>query len=144
LAAVKVDGLRAILLDQLKSPDVFVRATAANSLAESGDSSDAVIAALYEAYKSARADKGNDARIAIVEAADKLKHAMNIQVLSEQTRDEDYVVRLKAAELLRASAVEANTSRLSIGKVETGHDRAYWRRIGELSESTKNPTAVIH
>src|SRR5262249_17769446 len=113
-------------------------------LAESGDSSEPVIAALYEAYKSARADKINDARIAIVEAANKLKHPMNIQVLSEQTRDEDYVVRLKAAELLRASSVEANTSRLSIGKAETGHDRAYWRRIAELSESVKKPTAVIH
>lgn len=144
LAAVKVEGLRSILFDQLKSSDVFVRATSANLLAELGDSSDPVIAALYEAYKSARSDKVNDARIAIVEAADKLKHPMNIQVLSEQTRDEDYVVRLKAAELMRASTVETNTARLSIGKVETGHDRAYWRHIAELSEQTKNPTAVIH
>lgn len=144
LATAKADGLRGILLDQLKSPDVFVRATAANLLAESGDSSDAVVAALYDAYKSARADKVNDARIAIVEAADKLKHPMNIQVLSEQSRDEDYVVRLKAAELLRSSTVGTNTTRLSIGKVETGHDRAYWRHIAELSELTKNPSAVIH
>jgi len=144
LSAAKVEGLRDTLLEQLKAADVYVRETAASLLGELGDSSDRVIAALYEAYKSARADKFNETRIAIVEAADKLKHPMNIQVLTETTRDEDYVVRLKAAELLRASSTEVSTTRLQIGKVDTGHDRAYWRRIAELSESIKNPTAVIH
>jgi cyclophilin family peptidyl-prolyl cis-trans isomerase len=144
LVAVKVDGLRDILLEQLKNSDVFVRETAATLLGDLGDSSDPVIVALREAYKTARADKTNDARVAIVEASDKLKHPMNIQVLSDPTRDEDYVVRLKAASLLRASSSEVSTTRLQIGKVETGHDRAYWRRMAELSESLKNPTAVIH
>ena len=145
LSAVKVEGLQDILLEQLKAPDVYVRETAASLLGELGDSSDRVIAALYEAYKSARADKINEARIAIVEAADKLKHPMNIQVLSETTRDEDYVVRWRAAELLRATTAEVVTgNRLQIGKVDTRHDRVYWRRIADLSESIKNPTAVIH
>jgi cyclophilin family peptidyl-prolyl cis-trans isomerase/HEAT repeat protein len=144
LVAAKADGLRDILLEQLKNSDVFVRETAATLLGDLGDSSDPVIVALREAYKSARPDKTNDARIAIVEASDKLKHPMNIQVLSDPTRDEDYVVRLKAAALLRASPSEVSTTRLQIGKVETGHDRAYWRRMAELSESLKNPTAVIH
>lgn len=144
LVAAKVDGLGDILLEQLKNSDVFVRETSATLLGDLGGSSDAVIAALLEAYKSARTDKTNDARIAIIEAAAKLKHPMNIQVLSEPTRDEDYVVRLKAASLLRASTAEVSTTRLQIGKVETGHDRAFWRRIAELSESLKNPKAVIH
>ena len=144
LAAAKVEGLRDILLEQLKAADVYVRETAALLLGELGDSSDQVIAALYEAYKVARADKINEARIAIVETADKLKHPMNIQVLTETTRDEDYVVRLKAAELLRGSTNEVSATRLQIGKVDTGHDRAYWRRIADLSESTRNPTALIH
>ena len=64
---------------------------------------------------------------------------MNIQVLSETTRDEDYVVRLKAAELLRASSTEVSATRLQIGKCETGHDRAYWRRIADLSSGTAAP-----
>ncbi|MEK6321293.1 MAG: peptidylprolyl isomerase [Acidobacteriota bacterium] len=144
LVAAKVVGLRDILLEQLKTADVFVRETAASLLGDLGDSSDSVIVALRDAYKSARADKINEARIAIVEASDKLKHPMNIQVLSDPTRDEDYVVRLKAASLLRASSREVSTTRLQIGKVDTGHDRAYWRRIADLSESIKNPTAVIH
>lgn len=144
LSAAKVEGLRDILLDQLKAPDVYVREASASLLGELGDSSDTVIAALYEAYKSARGDKVNEARIAIVDAADKLKRPMNIQVLSETTRDPDYVVRLKAAEHLRASTTEVSATRLQIGKVDTGHDRAYWRRIAELSEAIKNPSAVIH
>jgi cyclophilin family peptidyl-prolyl cis-trans isomerase/HEAT repeat protein len=144
MAAVKVEGLRDILLSHLKSPDVFVRATAAELVAGLGDSSEPVISAIYDAYKAARADKINDARIALVEAADTLKHPMNIQVLSDPGRDSDYVVRLKAAELLRISSTEVSTNRLQIGKAETGHDRAYWHRIAQLSETRTNPTAVIH
>jgi cyclophilin family peptidyl-prolyl cis-trans isomerase len=144
LSAAKVEGFRDILLEQLKAPDVYVREASASLLGERGDSSDMVIAALYEAYKSARDDKVNEARIAIVEAAHKLKRPMNIQVLTETTRDADYVVRLKAAELLRSSSTEVSATRLQIGKADTGHDRVYWRRIADLSESIRNPTAVIH
>jgi cyclophilin family peptidyl-prolyl cis-trans isomerase/HEAT repeat protein len=144
-AAAKVEGLRDILLDALKSPDIFARATAAELLGELGESSEPVISALYDAYKSARADKLNDARIAIVVAADKLKHPMNVQVLTDPSRDEDYVVRLRAAELLRASSAEVTTTRpLQVGKAQTGHDRVYWRRVAELSESVQNPVAVLH
>lgn len=144
LAATKMEGLRDILLEQLKSTDVYIREASATLLGELGNTSDSVIAALYEAYKSARADKLNEARIAIVVAAEKLKRPMNVQVLAETTRDPDYVVRLKAAEFLRASTTELSTTRLQIGKVDTGHDRAYWRRMADLSESIKNPSAIIH
>lgn len=145
MAQAKVEGLKGILLDQLKTSDVFVRTTSAKLLGVLGDTSDAVIAALFEAYKAARADKINEARIAIVEAADKLKHPMNIQVLSDTEGDTDYVVRMKASDLLRATPTDVATIRpLQIGKVATGHDRAYWRHIADMSESLKNPTAVIH
>lgn len=144
MATAKVEGLRDILLSHLKNPDVFVRAAAAELIGGLGDSSEPVISAIYDAYKAARADKVNDARIAIVEAADKLKHPMNIQVLSDPSRDSDYVVRLKAAELSRIPSTEVTTDKLQIGKVETGHDRAYWHRIAQLSEVRTNPTAVIH
>jgi cyclophilin family peptidyl-prolyl cis-trans isomerase/HEAT repeat protein len=145
MSAAKVEGLRDILLEALKHSDVFVRATAAELLGGLGDSSEPVISALFDAYKSARADKINDARIAIIEAADKLKHPMNVQVLTEPLRDDDYVVRLRAAELFRATPADLATTRpLQVGKVDTGHDRAYWRRIAELSESTTNPFAVLH
>jgi cyclophilin family peptidyl-prolyl cis-trans isomerase/HEAT repeat protein len=145
IAQAKVDSLRNILLERLKSSDVFVRTTCATLLGDLGDSSDPVIAALYEAYKTARADKINEARIAIVEAADKLKHPMNVLVLSDSGGDTDYVVRLKASDLLRATPTDVATIRpLQIGKVETGHDKTYWRHIAEMSDSVNNPIAVIH
>ncbi|HVG19813.1 MAG TPA: peptidylprolyl isomerase [Blastocatellia bacterium] len=145
LAAVKVEGLRGILLENLKAEDVIVRTTAATLLGSLGDESEVVVKALEEAYKAARADKMNDARIAILEASDKLHHPMNIQALAEPTRDEDYVVRLKAAELLRQSNVDpAQLKLLQIGRINTNHSRAYWQRIATLAESLKNPVAVLH
>jgi cyclophilin family peptidyl-prolyl cis-trans isomerase len=144
MSAAKVDGLRDILLDQLKAEDVVVRATAAELLGELGDASETVTSALEAAYKAARKETMNDARVAILEAAQKLKHPMNLQVLAEETRDEDYVVRRKAVELLVQSKFEIATQKLSIGKVNTGHDKKYWQRMAQLAESMKNPTAVIH
>jgi cyclophilin family peptidyl-prolyl cis-trans isomerase/HEAT repeat protein len=145
LAAAKVEGLRGILLENLKAEDVIVRATAATLLGGLGDESEAVVKALEEAYKTARADKMNDARIAILEAADKLRHPMSVLALSEATRDEDYVVRLKASELIRGSNIDPATSKvLQIGKVNTNHTRAYWQRVAQMAESLKNPVAVLH
>ncbi len=144
LARVKVKGLRDILLEQLKAADVIVRATSATLLGELGDRSNRVTGALEEAYKASRADVMNDARIAILEAAAKLGQPMNIRALSGPTRDEDYVVRLRAADALRQSDAETPSSILQIGKVETGHDRDYWRRIYQLTISPKNPLAIIH
>ncbi len=145
MAAAKAENLREVLLEQLKADDVMVRTTAATLIGDLNDSSDPIIRALEEAYRAARADKMNDARIAIIEAADKLKHPMNIQMLAEETRDEDYVVRMKAAELLRQSTtpVPMPSTKLSIGKVETKHDRAYYRRIMLLATQIKNPIAIL-
>jgi cyclophilin family peptidyl-prolyl cis-trans isomerase/HEAT repeat protein len=144
LSAAKVDGLRDLLLEQLKAEDIIVRATAAELLGELGDPSDKVTSALEAAYKAARKETMNDARVAILEAAQKLKHPMNLQALAEETRDEDYVVRRKAVELLAQSKFETVTQKLAIGKVNTGHDKKYWQRMAQLGESRKNPLAVIH
>jgi cyclophilin family peptidyl-prolyl cis-trans isomerase len=144
MAAAKADGLRDILLEQLKAEDVIVRATAAELLGEAGDAGEKVTSALEAAYKAARKDVMNDARVAILEAAQKLKHPMNLQALAEETRDEDYVVRRKAVELLAQSKLEIATQKLAIGKVNTGHDKKYWQRMAQLAESAKNPSAVIH
>src|SRR5262249_47455855 len=141
--AAKADGLKKLLLDQLKASDVIVRATSATLLGDLGDESDDAIQALDSAYKAARSDQVNDARISVIGALEKLKHPLSVQVLAEQTRDTDYVVRLRASEFLRQSKHEV-TTRLQIGKVETGHDRAYWHRMARLSESGSNPVAIIH
>jgi cyclophilin family peptidyl-prolyl cis-trans isomerase len=144
MAAAKVDGLRDLLLEQLKAEDVIVRATAAELLGDADDASEKVTSALEAAYKAARKDQMNDARVAILEAAQKLKHPMNLQALAEETRDEDYVVRRKAVELLAQTKFEIATQKLAIGKVNTGHDKKYWQRMVQLAESMKRPLAVIH
>ncbi|MGA9769792.1 MAG: peptidylprolyl isomerase [Blastocatellia bacterium] len=144
MSQTKVEGLRDLLLEHLKAGDVIVRATAATLLGELGDSSNDIAIALEAAYKTARADNMNDARIAILEAADKLKHPLSVQALADETADQDYVVRLKATELLRQSSIEAGPLKLSIGKAKTGHDRAYWQRMAQLMEAAKNPVAVLH
>lgn len=144
IAATKPSNLRELLLEQLEAKDVIVRATAAELLGELGDPSDAVIEALKKALAAARADQMNDARIAIIEAADRLGRPLSAQVLSGPTRDPDYVVRARAYELLRRSGSEVRLADFQVGKVETGHDRAYWRRVAQLMLSPKNPIAVIH
>lgn len=143
LADVKVTGLREILLAQLKAEDVIVRATAASLLGDLNDSSEGVIKALTDAYQAARADKINDARIAIIETANRLRHPMNVQALIAETQDPDYVVRKKAVELFLQSDIESTTTKLQIGKVDTGHNRDYWKRVAQLSLTQKNPIAVL-
>ncbi len=144
LTTIKAPEIKDILLAHLLHEDVIVRATSARLLGESNDAATDVVKALKDAYQAARKDTLNDARIAIIEALNKLKQPINAETLSGETRDADFVVRLKAAELLRQSPAEAPTTRLQIGKVETKRDKAYYKRIGLLSTSGKNPTAVIH
>jgi cyclophilin family peptidyl-prolyl cis-trans isomerase/HEAT repeat protein len=144
MAAAKLEGLQKILLTQIKHEDVIVRATSATLLGEAGDQSEVVISALTEAYRTAKADRLNDARIAIIEAAAKLKHPLNIQVLAEESRDDDYVVRRRAAELQRESPQDTKGVKISIGSVKTNHNRDYWRRMAQLAASRKNPIAVFH
>jgi cyclophilin family peptidyl-prolyl cis-trans isomerase len=144
LAASKYAGIKDLLFEQLKAEDVIVRTTAATLLGDLGDSSEQAVKAFHDAYKAARADRMNDARVAILEALHKLKRPMNIQALSGDTRDMDYVVRLKAVELLRQSDEEVPLTKLQIGAAETGHDRAYWKRVSQLQTSTQNPVAIIH
>ncbi|HEY6332288.1 MAG TPA: HEAT repeat domain-containing protein [Blastocatellia bacterium] len=144
LAAVKADGLRDILFTALRADDVFVRTKAAELLGGLGDSSDLTMKALQDAFLVAQKDKLNDARIAIMEAADRLGKPFNIAVLAGPLHDEDYVVRRRAAELLRQSKEEISPAKLQVGKASTGHDRAYWKRIALLMLSPKNPVAIIH
>lgn len=144
LAAAKAPTLREILIESLKAEDVIVRSTAATLLVDLGDTSEPVLSALRQAYAAAKPDKMNDARIAILEASEKLKQPLTVQALQENTKDSDYVVRLRAAELLRQSSTEVGTLKLQVGKAETNHDRAYWRRMAAMTAYQKNPVAVLH
>lgn len=150
LAAVKTPNLLPLLLEKLRAKDVILRSTAATLIGEHADSeatkisADEVRAELWKAFLAARQDQMNDARIALLEAATKLKKPFNKEVLTGQFRDADYIVRKKALELQRE--LEPNNSSLAsirIGPVGTNHDRNYWRRLAELSTSTENLTAIL-
>jgi cyclophilin family peptidyl-prolyl cis-trans isomerase len=66
---------------------------------------------------------------------------MSRKVLSGNSRDKDYVVRRRAFDLLKESG--ADTSGLEPGKVGSGHDWQYWKKMSRLS-SSKNPRAIVH
>lgn len=150
LAAVKTENLIPILLQQLQAKDVILRATAASLIGDNANSEakkvslDEVRAALWKAYLAARQDQMNDARIALLEAASKLKKPFNKDVLTGQFRDSDYIVRKKALELQRElDPHDSSLANIHIGPVNTDHDRNYWRRMAQLATSTENLTAII-
>src|SRR6185295_16944694 len=57
---------------------------------------------------------------------------------------EDYIVRRHALSLLRQANEEALSLKLTVGKVDTGHDKTYWRRMGQLSVLAEKPIAILH
>lgn len=140
LAACKSQNSTSILIKHLDDSDVVVRATSAGILGDTGDSSEAVTSALHKAYLKARQDKMNDARLAIIESCEKLKHSMARDVLVGSLRDRDYVVRRRAFELLKESG--ADTKDVSPGHVDSVHSTQYWKQMARLSCSP-NPFAVI-
>lgn len=144
MAKLKEPKLEQILLQQLKASDIIVRATAAELLATVGDSSKPVTDALEEALKAAHNDKMNYARLAIIETANKLGHPFNSDVLDGEMKDEDYVVRRTAANLLKQSGTNYNLSALQVGKAHTGHNEDYWKRMAGYVDSADQPVAILH
>ena len=143
-AATKVENLTPLLLKYLQDDDVIVRSTAATLLAEAGNSSSEVVDALKSSLIKARADKMNDARIAIIEAASKLDHPFNKMVLNETSRDPDYIVRRRAIELANEKDEQLSPAEANAGPVGTGHDEAYWNRMADFELAKTNPHAIIH
>ena len=143
MAKARVDNLRQILLEQLQVRDVFIRAAAANLIGESGETSETIVKALEDALKNARQDKIPDARVAILDAFDKLGRSVSADVLAGETRDPNYVVRLHAFELLKESGKLPGLAMFQPGKAESNHDRVYWRKIAGLMMATTNPVAII-
>lgn len=149
IAALKYSDLVKVLLEQLGNKDVIVRATAASLLGEHGESEskerkDEIRTALWNAYLAARDEQMNDARIAFIEAATKIKHPFNNEVLAGKYRDSDYIVRRRALELQHEfDPNDASLNHVQIGPVNTNHDRNYWRRMAQIVASTENLTAIV-
>jgi cyclophilin family peptidyl-prolyl cis-trans isomerase/HEAT repeat protein len=100
-AAYKSDDLEAVLRIALNSQDVWVRATAAELLAENAPSS-AVRLQIENAFKKAlTTDKhDNDAQLAMLDAMAKINKAAALDTIYKALDAPDYLVRKKAFELL--------------------------------------------
>jgi cyclophilin family peptidyl-prolyl cis-trans isomerase len=100
LAALKAPGLEGILLEQLKMPDIGVRAAAARNLGVVR--SPAGAAALRDAYRAGQADQASDAREAAVAALARYGLAEAGDTLKAALADGDWALRLRAATLLHS------------------------------------------
>ena len=100
-AKFKTDELESVLRESLGSPDVFVRATAAQLLAENFPSP-ATRRALENAFEKALISdkKDNDAQLALLDAIGKVDKAGAVDTIYTALDATDYLVRRKAFELL--------------------------------------------
>jgi cyclophilin family peptidyl-prolyl cis-trans isomerase len=103
-AAYQPEDLRSVLLDKLAEPDVGIRATAAELLGDLPPEKaiqDALIAALAMALR----DTDNDAALSILSALAKQNTAEANEAMKSALTARDYLVRWRAAALLRAAGV---------------------------------------
>jgi cyclophilin family peptidyl-prolyl cis-trans isomerase/HEAT repeat protein len=107
-AAYKTDDLEAVLRTALNSQDVWVRAAAAELLAENAPST-AVRLQIETAFKRAlTTDKhDNDAQLAMLDAMAKINKAAALDTIYKALDAPDYLVRKKAFELLDDPALVA-------------------------------------
>jgi cyclophilin family peptidyl-prolyl cis-trans isomerase/HEAT repeat protein len=105
-AALKADDLEARLREYLVSDDVWVRATAAELLANNSPNP-AVRLAIENAFKKAlTTDKhDNDAQLAMLDAMAKINKAAALDTIYLALDAPDYLVRKKALELLNDPAL---------------------------------------
>jgi cyclophilin family peptidyl-prolyl cis-trans isomerase/HEAT repeat protein len=126
LAAFKPNDLGDILRQQLKAKDVVVRATAAELL---GDlpAEESSARALAEALPASMSDELNDAALAILDALGKQKSESAVEALKTGLGSLDYLVRRRAASVLKANGAGDFDSR--IGTVQTRNTAADYQRV---------------
>jgi cyclophilin family peptidyl-prolyl cis-trans isomerase/HEAT repeat protein len=105
-AAFKPDDLEATLREFLTNDDVFIRATAAELLAENAPST-GVRLQIENAFKKALTTdkKYDDAQLAMLDAMAKINKAASVDTLYAALDAPDYLVRKKAFELLNDPAL---------------------------------------
>jgi cyclophilin family peptidyl-prolyl cis-trans isomerase/HEAT repeat protein len=138
-AAFKPEDISAKLRWQLSSPDIVVRATAAELLAEQPPDKNTE-RSLIEALPTALHDKDlNDAALSILDALAKQKASAANDAIKTALDSEDHLVRRRAVALLKANGVGDFSSR--IGTVKTRNTQAdYLRAIARVG---KTVTATV-
>src|SRR5262245_23842610 len=137
-AKLKVENMSLILRERLWRQDVIVRSTAASLLTDSPD--DENLVALIDALARAKNDPANDAKLAILTALSKHKKPEAIDTIKSAFTDRDHLVRRHAVDLLKQMGAGDFSDR--IGVVQTGHDKAFYRRVAARFD--KKITATIY
>ncbi|MGH9753742.1 MAG: HEAT repeat domain-containing protein [Blastocatellia bacterium] len=137
-AKLQVENLSRLLRERLSHPDVIVRSTAASLLADLPD--DENLAALVEALAQAKNDPADDAKLAILTSIAKRKAPKAAEAVKSALADQDHLVRRHAVDLLKQMSAGDFSDR--IGVVQTGHDKAFYRRVAARLD--KKVTATIH
>ncbi|MCA1557183.1 MAG: peptidylprolyl isomerase, partial [Acidobacteria bacterium] len=138
LAAFKPNDLGEFLRQSLKAKDVVMRATAAELLGEL-DPEEANARGLAEALPAAMRDELDDAALAILDALGKQKSESAVEALKTGLGSLDYLVRRRAATVLKAAGAGDFDSR--IGTVQTRNSVADYQRV--MARMDKRVRATI-
>ena len=132
-AAFKPQDASVVLRKHLTERDVIIRTTAAELLGElplDSTNTEALSAALTVALRD---KESNDAALAILEALTKQKNRNANQAMMPALDSQDYIVRRKAIESLKATGAGDFSNRLdAAGKLNTA--RAYQRAIARIDK----------
>ncbi len=140
LALYKPIDLAAFVRPRLGAQDVLVRATAADILGELDadvESSHALATALPRALE----DGMNDAALSILNALAKQKGDEPKAAIEKALDVTDYIVRRRAADLLRERATGSTAATTTGGRIETvasrNHDVDYQRALARISKRVR-------
>jgi cyclophilin family peptidyl-prolyl cis-trans isomerase len=123
---------------KLHSPDVIIRATAAEILGNQTPS-DGNTRALAEALPRAMRDRDNDAALAILDALGKQKTKEANDAIKTALNSSDHLIRRKAVALLKANGAGDFSDR--IGTVQTRNTVAEYRRV--IARIGRRVTATV-
>jgi cyclophilin family peptidyl-prolyl cis-trans isomerase len=136
LAAFKPIDLAAVARTQLKAEDVIVRATAADILSDLPPDAD-TSRALVEALPRALSDEINDAALSVLGALAKQPGGYVSDALETALETTDYLVRRRAADIIRERAGGTDGAR-RVETVNTRNHRAdYERAAARIGKSVR-------
>jgi cyclophilin family peptidyl-prolyl cis-trans isomerase/HEAT repeat protein len=138
LAAFKPADLKDVLFANLQHSDVIVRATAADLLGDLPPAEE-ITRALVAAWPQTAKDSLNDAALSILDSLGKQKSATANDALKNALNSPDYLVRVRAATLLKTNGAGDFTNR--VGTVRTKNTTADYRRA--LSRVGRKVHAVV-
>lgn len=135
LAAFKPQDLASVARAHLNDSDVIVRGTAADLLGDLPPSEENT-SALAAAWPQAANDTLNDAALSILDALGKQKTEAANEHLKAALKSSDYLVRRRAANLLKANGVGDFSS--EIGTVQSRNTNAdYTRALARVGRSVR-------